>query len=403
MEAFDYAALDSAGKRQKGTLMASSARDARDILRSRSLMPVDLSPSKAKKETSRSVSGGGRVKHKHLTQATRQMAILIDAATPIEEALKITALQFERSPMKAALLDIRAQVMEGLRLSDALRGQPKIFPQLYTAMVASGETSGRLPAVLNRLSDDLEANQKMRRKILGATVYPIVLTIVALIVVTILLIFVVPKVVEQFESFGQELPALTRFTIAASQWLQTYGLFVAALIAVLIFGFKRALKQEGLRLKWDGFKLKLPLLGRVGRNLNSARFARTMAGLIDSGTPALTSMETARHTLKNTVMLKAVSDACVKVREGAAVSSSLRRTEVFPPLVVQMVAGGEASGDMGKMFAKSADYLEDEFESATSVFLSLLEPLIIIFLAAIVLLIIAAIFLPILRLNTLAF
>ncbi len=403
MEAFDYAALDSAGKRQKGTLMASSARDARDILRSRSLMPVDLSPSKAKKETSRSVSGGGRVKHKHLTQATRQMAILIDAATPIEEALKITALQFERSPMKAALLDIRAQVMEGLRLSDALRGQPKIFPQLYTAMVASGETSGRLPAVLNRLSDDLEANQKMRRKILGATVYPIVLTIVALIVVTILLIFVVPKVVEQFESFGQELPALTRFTIAASQWLQTYGLFVAALIAVLIFGFKRALKQEGLRLKWDGFKLKLPLLGRVGRNLNAARFARTMAGLIDSGTPALTSMETARHTLKNTVMLKAVSDACVKVREGAAVSSSLRRTEVFPPLVVQMVAGGEASGDMGKMFAKSADYLEDEFESATSVFLSLLEPLIIIFLAAIVLLIIAAIFLPILRLNTLAF
>ena len=403
MEAFDYAALDSAGKRQKGTLMASSARDARDILRSRSLMPVDLSPSKAKKETSRSVSGGGRVKHKHLTQATRQMAILIDAATPIEEALKITALQFERSPMKAALLDIRAQVMEGLRLSDALRGQPKIFPQLYTAMVASGETSGRLPAVLNRLSDDLEANQKMRRKILGATVYPIVLTIVALIVVTILLIFVVPKVVEQFESFGQELPALTRFTIAASQWLQSYGLFVAALIAVLIFGFKRALKQEGLRLKWDGFKLKLPLLGRVGRNLNAARFARTMAGLIDSGTPALTSMETARHTLKNTVMLKAVSDACVKVREGAAVSSSLRRTEVFPPLVVQMVAGGEASGDMGKMFAKSADYLEDEFESATSVFLSLLEPLIIIFLAAIVLLIIAAIFLPILRLNTLAF
>ena len=157
MEAFDYAALDAAGKRQKGTLMASSARDARDILRARSLMPVDLSPSKAKKETSRSASGGGRVKHKHLTQATRQLAILIDAATPIEEALKITALQFERSPMKAALLDIRAQVMEGLRLSDALRGRPKIFPQLYSAMVASGETSGRLPAVLNRLSDDLEA------------------------------------------------------------------------------------------------------------------------------------------------------------------------------------------------------------------------------------------------------
>ena len=403
MEAFDYAALDTAGKRKKGTVMASSARDARDILRARALMPVDLTPSKAKKDKGTSVGNGGRVKHKDLTQATRQLAILIDAATPIEESLKITALQFERSPMKVALLDIRAQVMEGLRLSDALRGQPKIFPELYTAMVASGETSGRLPAVLNRLSDDLEASQKIRRKILGATIYPIVLTIVALIVVTILLVFVVPKVVDQFDSFGQELPALTRFTIATSEWIQNYGLWAALVIALLLFGFKQALKQESLRLKWDGLKLQLPLLGRVSRNLNAARFARTMAGLIDSGTPALTSMETARHTLKNSVMRRAVGEACVKVREGAAVSSALRNTKVFPPLVVQMVAGGEASGDMGKMFSKSADYLEDEFESATSVFLSLLEPLIIIFLAGIVLLIIAAIFLPILRLNTLAF
>jgi len=403
MEAYDYAALDVAGKRKKGTVMASSARDARDILRARSLMPVDLTASKAKKDKGRSVGNGGRVKHKHLTQATRQLAILIDAATPIEESLKITALQFERSPMKAALLDIRAQVMEGLRLSDALRGQSKIFPELYTAMVASGETSGRLPAVLNRLSDDLEASQKIRRKILGATVYPIVLTVVALLVVTILLVFVVPKVVEQFDSFGQELPPLTRFTIAASEWVQAYGLWAVALMGLALLGFKQSLKRESIRLKWDGIKLQLPILGRVSRNLNAARFARTMAGLIDSGTPALTSMETARHTLKNSVMRDAVAKACVKIREGTAVSSALRNTKVFPPLVVQMVAGGEASGDMGKMFSKSADYLEDEFESATSVFLSLLEPLIIIFLAGIVLLIIAAIFLPILRLNTLAF
>ena len=270
-------------------------------------------------------------------------------------------------------------------------------------MVASGETSGRLSEVLNRLSDDLEASQKIRRQILGATIYPIVLTIVALLVVIILLVFVVPKVVEQFDSFGQKLPALTRFTIASSSWLQSYGLWALAVIALLIFGFKQALKKENVRFKWDGFRLRWPILGRVSRNLNAARFARTMAGLIDSGTPALTSMETARHTLKNVVMRNAVSDACIKVREGSAVSSALRKTEVFPPLVVQMVAGGEASGDMGKMFAKSADYLEDEFESATNVFLSLLEPLIIIFLAGIVLLIIAAIFLPILRLNTLAF
>ncbi len=382
--------------------MASSARDARDILRARALMPVDLAPSKTKTKPGKT-SPASKVKHKHLTQASRQLAILIDAATPIEEALKITALQFERSPMREALLAVRAQVMEGLRLSDALRGQPKIFPELYTAMVASGETSGRLPAVMERLADDLEASQKIRRKIMGATAYPIVLSAVALLVVSILMVKVVPKVVEQFDSFGQELPPLTTATIAASEWMQKYGLITLGLFVVGIFLLRQALKQKTLRLKWDAMMLKLPVLGKVIRNMNAARFARTMAGLVDSGTPALAALETGRHTLKNMVMRDAVTDASVKVREGAAVSTALRNTKVFPPLVVQMVAGGEASGDMGKMFSKSAEYLEDEFESATDIFLALLEPLIIIVLAGIVLLIIAAIFLPILRLNTLAF
>ena len=402
MEAFDYAALDAGGKRKKGTVMASSARDARDILRARALMPVDLVPSKSKKKVQSDGTESG-VKHKHLTQATRQLSILIEAATPIEEALKITALQFERSPMKAALLSIRAQVMEGLRLSDALRGQPKVFPELYTAMVASGETSGRLPAVLARLADDLEAAQKIRRKIMGATAYPIVLSVVALLVVAILMVVVVPKVVDQFDSFGQELPRLTRIVIALSGWMQAWGLITLGIMAAAIFALRQALKTKAMRYRWDTMMLRLPLLGKIIRNMNAARFARTMAGLVDSDTPALTALETARHTLQNAVMREAVTDAAVKVREGSAMSTALRGTAVFPPLVVQMVAGGEASGDMGKMFAKSAEYLEDEFSASTDVFLALLEPLIIIFLAGIVLLIIAAIFLPILQLNTLAF
>jgi len=402
MEAFDYAALDAGGKRKKGTVMASSARDARDILRARALMPLDLAPSKSKKKENLDGTASG-VKHKHLTQATRQLAILIDAATPIEEALKITALQFERSPMKGALLSIRAQVMEGLRFSDALRGQPKVFPELYTAMVASGETSGQLPAVLERLADDLEAAQKIRRKIMGATAYPLVLSVVALLVVTILMVAVVPKVVDQFDSFGQDLPPLTKGVIAVSGWMQNWGFIALILIVIAIFALRQALKNKALRYKWDGMMLRLPLIGKIIRNMNAARFARTMAGLVDSGTPALTALETARHTLQNAVMRDAVSDASVKVREGSAISTALRGTTVFPPLVVQMVAGGEASGDMGKMFSKSAEYLEDEFDSSTTVFLTLLEPLIIIFLAGIVLLIIAAIFLPILQLNTMAF
>lgn len=400
MEAFDYAALDAGGKRKKGTVMASSARDARDILRARALMPLDLSPSKSKKKEDVSAKASG-VKHKHLTQATRQLAILIDAATPVEEALKITALQFERSPMKGALLSIRAQVMEGLRLSDALRGQPKVFPELYIAMVASGETSSRLPAVLERLADDLEAAQKIRRKIMGATAYPLVLSVVALLVVSILMVVVVPKVVDQFNSFGQELPPLTKAVIAISAWMQNWGLITLGVFIVAIFALRQALKRKNVKYRWDAMMLRLPLMGKIIRNMNAARFARTMAGLVDSGTPALTALETARHTLQNSVMREAANDAAIKVREGSAISTSLRGTAVFPPIVVQMVAGGEASGDMGKMFSKSADYLEDEFSSSTDVFLALLEPLIIIFLAGLVLLIVAAIFLPILKLNTL--
>jgi general secretion pathway protein F len=305
--------------------------------------------------------------------------------------------------MKSALLSIRAQVMEGLRLSDALRGQPKVFPELYTAMVASGETSGRLPEVLERLADDLEAAQKIRRKIMGATAYPVVLSIVALLVVAILMIAVVPKVVDQFDSFGQELPPLTKAVIAVSGWMQNWGLITLGILVVAIFALRYALKTKSFKYRWDRTMLRLPMMGKIIRNMNAARFSRTMAGLVDSGTPALTALETAQHTLQNSVMREAVQDASVKVREGSAISTALRGTAVFPPLVVQMVAGGEASGKMGQMFAKSGDYLEDEFDSSTTVFLTLLEPLIIIFLAGIVLLIIAAIFLPILQLNTLAF
>ncbi len=386
--------------------MATSSREARDMLRSRSLTPIDLNRSRKKTVKTADVSSqafSGRVKLKDLTRATRQLAILISASTPVEDALRVIALQFEKSPMRGVLLSIRSQVMEGLKLSDALRSQPQAFDDLYVAMVASGETSGKLAPVLERLADDLEAAQAIRRKILGATIYPIVLSVVALFVVGILMIFVVPKVVTQFDSFGEKLPPLTQFTIAFSEASQKYGLWVLGGFILLQIGLKFLLKQEGPRFVWDGIKLKLPLFGNIIRDLNAARFARTMSGLISASTPALAALETSRHTLSNVVMRDAVVTAATRVREGAPMSKALAKTGVFPPLVTQMVAGGEASGDTGEMFGRSADYLESEFEAKTSVFLSLLEPVIIILLAGVVLVIIAAIFLPILQLNTVAF
>lgn len=402
MDAFDYAALDKKGKRTTGTIMATSLREARDILRSRALAPLDLSPAKTDTRVRRPAFTR-KTNHKDLTQTTRQLAFLIGAATPIEEALKTTALQFDGSPMRGVLLGVRAQVLEGALLSDALRAHKHTFSDLYIAMVASGETSGALGTVLERLASDLEAAQKIRRKILAATAYPLVLSIVAIAVVVVLMVFVVPKVVAQFDSFGQDLPILTQLVIGFSTWLKSWGVFAAAVLLAFGFAITRIMRQAKARLILDRRILQLPMAGRMIRDLNAARFARTMAGLIDSGTPTLTALGIAQFTISNTVMSAAAAAAAIKVREGGALSAALKASGVFPPLLVQMVSGGEASGQVGIIFAKAADYLEGEFESTIAVFLSLLEPLIIILLAGIIMVIIAAIFLPILRLNTLAF
>jgi general secretion pathway protein F len=400
LNAYDFIALDSRGKRQKGTIMSPSPRDARDLLRSRQLVTIKITHSKPKDQ---SVSNfiRPRIKHKNLTQATRQLSILIDAATPVEEALKITALQFKNNIVKTILLSVRSQVMEGLRLSDALKIHPTSFSELYIAMVASGETSGRLASVLSRLADDLERAQKIKQKVRGATAYPIVLSVVALTIVVVLMVSVVPKVVQQFDSFGQDLPTLTTLVIALSEWMQQWGLILLIFMCVCFLLLSRLLKQVSFRLSWDKMLLALPIISKIIKDMNAARFSRTMSGLVDSGTPILTALEVSSYTLQNSIMKNAVLDAALKVSEGLTINNALNDANVFPQIVIQMIAGGEASGDLSGMLAKSAEYLEDEFSSSTDVFLSLLEPLIIILLAGVILLIIGAIFMPILQLNTL--
>ena len=400
LNAYDFIALDSRGKRQKGTIMSPSPRDARDLLRSRQLVTIKITHSKPKDQ---SVSNfiRPRIKHKNLTQATRQLSILIDAATPVEEALKITALQFKNNIVKTILLSVRSQVMEGLRLSDALKIHPTSFSELYIAMVASGETSGRLASVLSRLADDLERAQKIKQKVRGATAYPIVLSVVALTIVVVLMVSVVPKVVQQFDSFGQDLPTLTTFVIVLSEWMQQWGLILLIFMCACFLLLSRLLKQVSFRLSWDKMLLALPIISKIIKDMNAARFSRTMSGLVDSGTPILTALEVSSYTLQNSIMKNAVLDAALKVSEGLTINNALNDANVFPQIVIQMIAGGEVSGDLSGMLAKSAEYLEDEFSSSTDVFLSLLEPLIIILLAGVILLIIGAIFMPILQLNTL--
>jgi len=402
MQAYDYKAVDKNGKQSKGTVMATSARAARRDLRSRDLTPINMKAATEPRSEKQTQEKIGKVKTKILTQATRQLAILIGSGTPVADALKVTALQFETSPMRRSLLDVRRQILEGRHLSEAM-SRDKTYSPLYCSMVAAGENSGQLGVVLSRLAGDLESAQKIRRKVLGATIYPMVLSVVALGVITILMVMVVPRVVKQFDSFNQELPRLTQMTIGFSAWLQAYGLWL--LLAVILAGvaLKQSLKIHRFRIMVDTAVLKTPFIGGLSRDMNAARFSRTMAGLLDSGTPVLTAMDTAKNTLKNQVMFEALKQVIEDVRGGSSVGAALKRYPVFPPLMIHMVASGEQGGDLGGMFNISAEYLESEFDSATTIVLNLLEPAIIIFLGGVVMLIVAAIFLPILRLNTLAF
>ena len=400
MAAFDYQALDASGRKRKGVVTADSVKAARRELRRQSLTPVRVEPTGDAQSTS-SLSGGSRkLSPKDLVLITRQLAMLVGSGTPVEEALGSVVTTAEKTKTRSILASVRSNVIEGQSLSEALRSEPKSFPRLYSAIVAAGEGAGALDQVLERLANYLEASAKMRGKVVSAMVYPAVLAVVALCVIIALLIFVVPRVVEQFDTMGQELPALTHFMVSLSAFLQQYGVFLLVGFVVVAFVCNRLMKIETVKRRLDAFTLDLPLIGKVIRDVAAARFSRTFATLANSGAPVLDCLQAARETTPNLVMREAVDEMRVSVREGGSLSSAMSRTGVFPPLVVHMAASGEAGGKLGHMFDKGAEYLENEFESAASVVLGLLEPLITIVMGGLVLLIILAIMLPILQLNT---
>lgn len=407
MQAYDYKAIDASGKKIKGTVMAASARAARSELKAKQLTLVEMKETGAAKRARVSASGSGKeksgkLKPKDLTRATRQLAVLVKSGTPVSEALSLTAQQFEGSSMRAALLDIRTDILEGRSLSRAMARDGR-FSELYCSMVEAGENAGHLASVLERLANYLENAQKVRRKVMGATAYPIVLSIFAVLVLSLLMVVVVPKVVAQFNALGQDLPTLTKMIIGLADFMKAWGLWLLAGLVFAVLIFRQAMKIEAFRRRVDAFILRVPYTGKLNRDMNAARFARTMAGLLESGTPALSSLRTARNTLNNLIMRDGVDKVIEQVRGGTTISAALKQAKSFPPLMVQMVAGGEHAGELGQMFGLAAEYMEGEFEAQTDIVLNLLAPAIIILLGGAVLVIVAAIFLPILQLNTMVY
>jgi general secretion pathway protein F len=404
MSDFDYLALDTGGRERRGSVRAATAEDARAALGARKLYVVRMEPG-AGSSAPALLSRGGRFRKKlsvkQLTLFTRQLATLV-TVSPLEESLRTIGRQAEQEHVQRILMAVHSSVLEGRRLSEAMTREAPSFPPLYRAMVSAGEGSGTLGPILERLADLLERQAQVRGKVLTALAYPIVLAIVATFVVMALMIFVVPKVVEQFDDVGQQLPLLTRIVIALSEFLANWwwALILAMVGSMLLVS--RALRDETLRLRFDGALLRLPLLGRLLRDLHGARMARTLSTMVASRLPLLEGLRLTTQTINNRALRKASGDITESIRTGGSLSAALRRAAVFPPLLVYLAASGEASGKLDIMLERAADYLEREFDGFTATALSLLEPAIIVIMGGLVAMIVLSILLPILQLDTLA-
>jgi len=402
MAEFDYIAIDPAGRERSGAIKAETVEDARAKLDSRKLFIVRIEAGameKARRRTGLSFRAP-RLSAKELTLFTRQLSTLIQVS-PLEESLRTIGRQSEQAHVQAIVGKVHSGVLEGRRLADALGAEPRSFPPLYRAMVSAGESSGSLPTIMERLSDLMERQAVIRSKVLTAIAYPSVLAAFAVCVVAALMIFVVPKVVEQFDTVGQQLPLLTRMVMGISAFLAGYWWLLAIMLGLAAFGLWRALKVERFRYRFDSVLLRLPLLGRLIRDLHAARMARTLSTMVASRLPLMEGLSLTTQTVHNRVLRQASEEIVEAIRGGGSLSAALRRAGVFPPLLVYLTASGESAGRLETMLERAADYLEREFDSFTSAALAMLEPVIIIAMGGIVAVIILSILLPILQLQSL--
>jgi len=402
MGAFEYTALDASGKERKGILEGDTPRHIRQLLREQQLLPVtvgEVAQKEAKRQ--RSFSLMRRVSAADLALFTRQLATLVRAGLPLEESLLAVSQQTEKPRVQSIVLGVRARVMEGHALADGFAEFPRVFPEIYRATVAAGEQAGHLDGVLERLADYTEGRDQLRQKVLAAMLYPIVLTVLCFGIVSALLVYVVPQVVAVFESSKAKLPLMTQLLIATSGFLRSYGIYLLIGVVVAVVLFRRRLRNPEARRRFHRLQLRMPLIGKLARGFNTARFTRTFSILSASAVPVLEAMRIAGEVINNLPMRDAVTEAAARVREGAPIGRSLAASRLFPPMTIHLISSGESSGKLESMLDRAAISQERELDGLLAAMVGLLGPLLIVFMGLFVMGIVFAMLLPIFEINQL--
>jgi len=402
MAAFRYEAADAAGHSSKGVVNADSARAARASLRALGLLPIQVEAIVTDAAgATRKRTFGDRLSTVELALFTRQLASLLEASLPLEQAFSALQEQAERVYVRDLVAAIRAEVMAGTSLSDALATHPEDFADIYRALVASGEHIGQLSRVLSRLADYIERRNALVQKIKLAFTYPAIVTVVAFAIVIFLLTYVVPQIVSVFANTKQKLPFLTIVMLSISDFVRHYGWIVALLVGGSIYTARRALRDPAIKLRWHTWLLTAPLYGRFERSLNTARFASTLAITSGSGVPILRALQTSRDTLTNLAMRAQVEAATSSVREGVSLATALAAHKHFPAMLIHMIRAGEATGELAPMLQRAADAQEQDLERRAMTIAGLLEPALILAMGVVVLLIVLAVLMPIIEINQL--
>jgi len=373
------------------------------MLRDKGLAPLSVTATKEEKASSNAFGNLFKptLSIRELALVTRQLATLIAASLPIEEALLAVSKQSEKPKTKAMLIAVRSKVLEGFSLANSLAEYPRAFPELYRATVAAGESAGHLDLVLNRIADFTESQQESRSRVQQAMVYPVILFLLTVAILAGLLGYVVPDIVKVFADTGQDLPALTIFIIALSDFVKDYGVFVVIALVALSFAARRALEVASIRLEFDRRLLHLPLIAKMSRGMNTAQFASTLSILSSSGVPLVEAMKIAGQVLSNTWLRLKVSEATIKVSEGSSLNAALEQSGYFPPIMLHMIASGESSGQLDDMLSRVSNSMQQDVELLLGVLLSLFGPFMLLLMGGAVFTIVMAILLPIINLNQL--